>query len=68
MLLGEYEAWHHDAACATKDGGRAARYVIPTRSGKVEITCTASAGAAVEHARALRADGLDAASWDRSAP
>ena len=45
VLLGDYEAWRHDAA-AEDGGARAARYVIPTRSGKVEITCTASAGAA----------------------
>jgi hypothetical protein len=45
VLLGEYEAWHHDAV-STNDGERAARYVIPTRSGKVEVTCTASPGAA----------------------
>jgi hypothetical protein len=45
VLLGDYEAWRHDAAPA--DGGaRAARYVIPTRSGKIEITCTASPAAA----------------------
>jgi serine/threonine-protein kinase len=45
VLLGEYEAWHHDPATGT-DGGRVARYVIPTKAGKVKITCTASAGAA----------------------
>ena len=45
VLLGEYEAWHHDTA-STDDGGRVGRYVIPTRSGKVEVTCTASPGAA----------------------
>jgi hypothetical protein len=45
VLLGDYEAWRHDAA-PTEGGGRLARYVIPTRSGKVDITCTASPGAA----------------------
>jgi hypothetical protein len=45
VLLGEYEAWHHETV-STNDGERAARYVIPTRSGKVEVTCTASPGAA----------------------
>jgi hypothetical protein len=45
VLLGEYEAWHHDAV-ATDDGERVARFVIPTRSGKVEVNCTAAAGAA----------------------
>jgi hypothetical protein len=45
VLLGEYEAWHHDTA-STGDGERVGRYVIPTRSGKVEVTCTASPGAA----------------------
>jgi hypothetical protein len=45
VLLGEYESWHHDAVAAN-DGERVARYVIPTRSGKVEVTCTASPGAA----------------------
>ena len=45
VLLGEYEAWHHDTVSAN-EGDRVARYVIPTRSGKVEVTCTASPGAA----------------------
>jgi hypothetical protein len=45
VLLGEHEAWHHESA-STDDGGRVARYVIPTRSGKVEVTCTASPGSA----------------------
>jgi hypothetical protein len=43
VLLGDYEAWRHDAAPA-KGGGRTARYVIPTNTGKVEITCAAAAG------------------------
>jgi hypothetical protein len=45
VLLGKYDAWHHEAA-PLKDGAREARFVIPTRSGKVEITCAASAGSA----------------------
>ena len=45
VLLGEHEAWHQDPV-ATGDGERVARYVIPTRAGKVEVTCTASPGAA----------------------
>jgi hypothetical protein len=45
VLLGEYESWHHDTVAAN-DGERVARYVIPTRSGKVDVTCTASPGAA----------------------
>jgi len=45
VLVGEYEAWHHDTV-STNDGERVARYVIPTRSGKVEVTCTAAPGAA----------------------
>ena len=45
VLLGGYESWHHDAV-ATKDGERVARYVIPTRSGKIEISCTAAPGSA----------------------
>jgi hypothetical protein len=45
VLLGDYEAWHHDPV-RTGDGERVARYVIPTRAGKVEVTCTASPGAA----------------------
>jgi hypothetical protein len=45
VLLGGYEAWRHDAA-PLENGGRAAQYVIPTRAGKVEITCTASPGSA----------------------
>jgi hypothetical protein len=44
VLLGTYQAWRH-AAAATGDGARAARYVIPTTSGKIEITCTAATGA-----------------------
>lgn len=45
VLLGDYEAWTHDTV--NVDGtGRVARYVIPTRSGKVNITCTASPGSA----------------------
>jgi hypothetical protein len=44
VKLGEYESWRH-AAVPTGGGGREARYVIPTRSGKVEVTCAASAGA-----------------------
>lgn len=43
VLLGDYEAWHHETVAAA-DGGQAARYVIPTRSGKVNVTCTASPG------------------------
>jgi hypothetical protein len=44
--LGEYESWRHNAT-ADGAGGRLASYVIPTRSGKVEITCAASAGSPV---------------------
>jgi hypothetical protein len=46
VTLGEYESWRHEAA-PTGGGGREARYVIPTTSGKVEITCAASAGSPV---------------------
>ena len=45
VALGSYEAWQHEAT-PVKGGGRVARYVIPTRSGKVEITCAASPAAA----------------------
>jgi hypothetical protein len=45
VLLGNYESWHHDAA-PVKGGARVASYVIPTKSGKVEITCAASPGSA----------------------
>jgi hypothetical protein len=45
VLLGEQEAWSHEPV-STGDGARVARYVIPTRAGKVEVTCTASPGAA----------------------
>jgi hypothetical protein len=44
VLLGEYEAWRHDAV-RSKNGVSTARYVIPTKAGKVEVTCAASAGA-----------------------
>jgi hypothetical protein len=44
VLLGTYQAWRHDPV-KTGDGGRVARYVIPTTSGKVVLTCTAAAGA-----------------------
>jgi serine/threonine-protein kinase len=43
VLLGDYEAWRHDAV-RTKGGTRTARYVIPTKSGKVQITCAAAPG------------------------
>ena len=45
VLLGTYQAWRHEAR-ATGSGARATRYVIPTKSGKVEITCTSGSGAA----------------------
>ena len=45
VLLGAYEAWRHETV-PVKGEGRVTRYVIPARSGKVEITCTASPGAA----------------------
>jgi hypothetical protein len=45
VVLGAYEAWRHDAV-PVKGEGRVARYVIPAKSGKVEISCTASPGAA----------------------
>ena len=44
VLLGTYQAWSHEPTTDRK-GTRAARYVIPTTSGKVVITCTAAAGA-----------------------
>jgi serine/threonine-protein kinase len=43
VLLGDYEGWHHDAVPGD-NGSRVASYVIPTKSGKVNVTCTASAG------------------------
>jgi hypothetical protein len=43
VLLGDYEGWHHDTVPGD-NGSRVAGYVIPTKSGKVNITCTASAG------------------------
>jgi len=43
VLLGDYEAWHHETIPGD-NGSRVASYVIPTKSGKVNITCTASAG------------------------
>ncbi|MEA2419865.1 MAG: eukaryotic-like serine/threonine-protein kinase [Thermoleophilaceae bacterium] len=45
VLLGDYESWHHEPV-AVNGTGRVARYVVPTRSGKVEINCTAAPGAA----------------------
>jgi hypothetical protein len=45
VLLGTYQAWRHEAK-ATGAGTRVTRYVIPTSSGKVEITCTSGGGAA----------------------
>jgi hypothetical protein len=45
VLLGTYQAWRHEAT-PTGDGGRATRYVIPTTSGKVTVTCTSGGGAA----------------------
>jgi hypothetical protein len=44
VLLGTYQAWRHEAT-PTGNGGRATRYVIPTTSGKIEVTCTAGGGA-----------------------
>jgi hypothetical protein len=45
VLLGTYQAWRHEAQSA---GGRAraTRYVIPTSTGKINVTCTAGGGAA----------------------
>jgi hypothetical protein len=43
VLLGDYEVWRHEAT-PTKGGGQTARYVIPTKTGKVEITCAAAPG------------------------
>ncbi len=43
VLLGDYEAWHHEPAPGD-NGSRVASYVIPTKSGKVNVTCTASSG------------------------
>jgi hypothetical protein len=45
VLLGTYQAWRHEAQ-PTGRGGRATRYVIPTTSGKIEVTCTSGGGAA----------------------
>jgi serine/threonine-protein kinase len=45
VVLGDYEAWGHEPSKA-KDGGRSAGFVIPTDSGKVEITCAAGPGSA----------------------
>ena len=44
VLLGTYQAWSHDPT-TNADGARVARYVIPTTSGKVVVTCTAASGA-----------------------
>jgi hypothetical protein len=44
VLLGTYQAWRHEATAAA-GGARATRYVIPTRSGQIDITCTAGGGA-----------------------
>jgi hypothetical protein len=44
VLLGTYQAWRHQAT-ASGAGRRATRYVIPTKSGKIEITCTAGSAA-----------------------
>ena len=44
VLLGEYEGWEQDVARA-ENGASTAQYVIPTKSGKVEITCAAARGA-----------------------
>ena len=52
MVLGDYEAWSHEPS-KTEDGGRTAGFVIPTESGKVEITCAAGARLGDQHARAL---------------
>jgi hypothetical protein len=43
VLLGDNEAWHHSPV-RSDDGSRVAGYVIPTKSGKLTITCTASPG------------------------
>ncbi len=43
VQLGEHEAWRQDVVRAD-NGSRVAAYVIPTRSGKVEVTCTAATG------------------------
>jgi hypothetical protein len=45
VLLGEYEAWSH-APESTSDGGRTARFVIPTTTGQVDVNCAAGPGAA----------------------
>src|SRR5215207_8008564 len=45
VLLGHYESWHHDTV-STDGGARVAGYVIPTRSGKVEVSCAASPSSA----------------------
>jgi hypothetical protein len=43
VVLGDYEAWRHEAT-PTKGGRRTARYVIPTSTGSVEISCAAAPG------------------------
>jgi hypothetical protein len=45
VLVGTYQAWRHEPT-RTADGGRATRYVIPTTTGKVTITCNGAPGAA----------------------
>jgi hypothetical protein len=45
VLLGRYEAWRHQPV-RVKGGGRTVRYVVPTRQGKVSITCAASSQSA----------------------
>ena len=45
VLLGTYQAWRHEPT-ATSGGARATRYVIPTKSGQIDVTCTAATGAA----------------------
>ena len=45
VVLGDYEAWSHEPS-KTEDGGRTAGFVIPTESGKVEITCAAGPSSA----------------------
>ena len=45
VVLGDYEAWSHEPS-KTEDGGRTAAFVIPTESGKVEITCAAGPSSA----------------------
>jgi hypothetical protein len=45
VMLGDYEAWSQNPS-KTDDGGRTASYVIPTASGKVEITCAAGPSSA----------------------